>query len=111
MENKDNYIIYLIINNINKKTYVGITNHPERRIKQHNGYLSGGAKYTTMNKGTGEWIYYGFILGVEKRMALSLEKKIHIHSRKTKGKTALERRINCIQDLLKDYSNLSFIIL
>ena len=37
---------YLLISSDHKKTYIGATNNPERRLKQHNGELSGGAKAT-----------------------------------------------------------------
>ena len=104
------YIIYLLINNTNNCTYVGITNNPERRIRQHNGEICGGAKYTKMKKGNGEWSYYGCILGCEKCEALSIEKKIHIYSKKTYGKSPLDKRINCINNLLKNYEHLFFII-
>jgi len=105
----DDYILYLLINRSNNCTYVGITNNPEQRLRKHNGELAGGAKYTKMKKGTGLWEYYGFILGLEKRRALSIEKKIHIYSIKTNGKTPLEKRINCINNILKDYPDLIFI--
>ena len=41
-----NYILYNEYNNY-KKTYSGMTNNFDRRIKQHNNKLKGGAKYTT----------------------------------------------------------------
>ena len=41
------FLVYLIKNE--NKTYIGYTNDFFRRWKQHNGYLSGGAKYTTRN--------------------------------------------------------------
>lgn len=107
----DDYILYLIINKSNNCTYVGITNNPEQRIRKHNGELVGGAKYTKMKKGTGFWEYYGFILGLNKIESLSIEKKIHLRSRKTKGNSPLEKRINCINNLLADYKHLSFTIL
>ena len=103
-----NYIVYLLINTSNNCTYVGITNNPEQRIRKHNGIISGGARYTSMKKGNGSWTYYGFILGLDKSTALSIEKKIHLRSRKTHGNTPLEKRINCINNLLKNYSQLSF---
>jgi predicted GIY-YIG superfamily endonuclease len=105
----DDYILYLLINTCNNCTYVGITNNPEQRLRKHNGELVGGAKYTKMKKGTGNWEYYGFIMGLEKRVALSIEKKIHIYSVKTNGKTPLEKRINCINNVLKDYNDLIFV--
>ena len=100
----NNYIVYLLNNSVNNCTYVGITNNPERRIRQHNNEIKGGARYTHNNKGTGLWTYYGFILDLDKNSALSIEKKIHIHSRKYKGNTSLEKRINCINDIIKDYN-------
>ena len=103
------YILYLLINRSNNCTYVGITNNPEQRLRKHNGELVGGAKYTKMKKGTGLWEYYGFIIGLEKRLALSIEKKIHIYSNKTKGSNPLEKRINCINNILKNYNGLIFV--
>jgi predicted GIY-YIG superfamily endonuclease len=111
INNDVNYIVYLIINTSNNYTYIGITNNPERRIRQHNCEIKGGAKYTTIKKMDGMWEYYGFILGLDKSSALSIEKKIHIYSKKTYGKTSLEKRINCINNILKNYENLYFIIL
>jgi predicted GIY-YIG superfamily endonuclease len=105
------YILYLLVNTCNNCTYVGITNNPEQRLRKHNGELAGGAKYTKMKKGDGYWKYYGYIIGLEKRVALSIEKKIHIYTIKTYGSTPLEKRINCINNILKDYEELNFIIL
>jgi predicted GIY-YIG superfamily endonuclease len=48
------YIIY----NSHDMTYVGYTNCPEKRIRQHNGELQGGAK-STYNKG--KWEYLAII--------------------------------------------------
>lgn len=39
------HFVYLLLNSKNK-TYVGYTNNPERRIRQHNGIIKGGAKKT-----------------------------------------------------------------
>jgi hypothetical protein len=114
MENNietNNYIVYLLVNNSNNCTYVGITNNPEQRLRKHNQEIKGGAKYTKMKKGSGKWDFYGFILGLEKRESLSIEKKIHIHSRKTFGNSPLEKRVNCITNILKNYSHLSLTLL
>jgi hypothetical protein len=83
----------------------------EAEIRQHNKELVGGARYTSMKKGNGSWTYYGFILGLDKSSALSIEKKIHLRSRKTYGATPLEKRINCINNILKGYDDLEFVIL
>lgn len=111
MEEEQNYQIYLLQNTVNTCTYVGITNNLKRRIRQHNGELVGGAKYTKRVKSDGEWVVFGTINNLSKKQALSLEKKIQIRSRKTKGSTPLERRLNCIAKLLEEeYQSYSFII-
>ena len=104
-----NYKVYVLINTSHNKTYVGITNNSIRRIRQHNSELVGGAKYTTANKGLGEWKYYGFIENLERRLALSIEKRIKIHSRRFSG-TPIERRVKAINKILENYSDLSFTI-
>ena len=43
------FLVYLIKNE--NKTYIGYTNDFLKRWQQHNGYLKGGAKYTTNNIG------------------------------------------------------------
>ena len=109
----NNYIVYLLTNSDpnNNCTYVGITNNPIQRLRKHNGIIKGGAKYTKMKKGNGTWNYYGKIEDLTKSEALSIEKKIHIHSKKTQGKTPLQRRINCINKILETYENKSFFII
>ena len=44
------FLVYLLKNG--NKSYIGYTNDFFRRWKQHNCILSGGAKYTTRNKGS-----------------------------------------------------------
>ena len=90
----NNYIIYLLYNTKSNCTYVGITNNPNRRIRQHNGELVGGAKYTKLKKGDGEWKYFGWIQSkedniLEKSPALSLEKKYKSIQEKQKVKLQL----------------------
>jgi putative endonuclease len=104
------YVVYVLINTSHNKTYVGITNNTIRRLRQHNGDLVGGAKYTTSNKGLGEWVFYGFIKSLEKRQSLSIEKKIKIKSKKLKG-SPIERRVKAINLILSEYDNLQFEII
>lgn len=96
----ETYLVYLLQNTVNGYTYVGMTNNLARRIKQHNGLLVGGAKYTSRNKGSGEWIPYGTINGLSKIQAFSIEKKIQIRSRKVKGSKPIDRRLEAIKQIL-----------
>jgi structure-specific endonuclease subunit SLX1 len=55
-------------------TYNGYTNNPKRRLRQHNGYISGGAKYTKISQ---SWEFYVLITGFTNNInALSCEWKI-----------------------------------
>lgn len=92
----NNYLIYLLENNVNKKTYVGITNNLERRIKQHNNILKGGAKYTTAFKGIGEWVIIGYVDSLTKSEASSYEVLIKNKKMKYIG-TNTEKRIHIIE--------------
>ena len=96
------YSLYLLINSCNNRTYIGITTNIKRRIKQHNGLIKGGAKYTRNFKGYGQWKYYLFISGYTKSECLSFEKNIKNFKRNTKS-SALENRINIINELYKQY--------
>lgn len=98
----DNYRVYILVNE--RKTYVGITNNMTRRLRQHNGELVGGARYTTMNKGLGEWKIHSFINGLTKSKALSIEKRIKLRSRKQSG-SAIERRLKAIDEVLNMEGN------
>jgi predicted GIY-YIG superfamily endonuclease len=98
-----NYVVYVLVNTNHNKTYIGITNNTTRRLRQHNKELVGGAKYTTINKGEGDWVFYGFIKNLNKILALSFEKKIKIKSRRMSG-TPLEKRNKAITKVLEDYN-------
>ena len=105
-----NYVIYLLINTINNYTYIGITNNTDRRLRQHNGELVGGAKYTTAKRGEGTWSFYGWIkskIGLDKSRAMSIEKKIQIHSRKFKG-NPIEKRLQSVNKSLLENPDLEF---
>ena len=87
-----NWSLYLLENSFNKKTYLGVTNNIERRIRQHNCELKGGAKYTSINKEEGNWILKTIVNNLTKSEALSYERIIKNKRRQGKGKTPLERR-------------------
>lgn len=60
-------------------SYVGLTNNIHRRLRQHNGELKGGARYTRMHRPHGErWRLYFIVSGFERRRhAAQLEDTLH----------------------------------
>ena len=56
---KEDWQFYLIQNGC--YTYAGVSPDPEKRLKKHNGVISGGAKYTT-SKGAG-WKHICLVKG------------------------------------------------
>lgn len=97
-----NWSLYLLENSDNKKTYLGVTVNIKRRIRQHNGDLVGGARYTSINKGLGVWILKTIVDNLTKSEALSYERIIKNKRRQGKGKTPLEKRNYLINLVVKD---------
>lgn len=115
----NSYVCYLLASETSSKTYVGITKCITKRLRQHNGECSGGAKYTNQGR---PWRVYGYVegFGEDKSYVLKFEWRWKYMSRKEKGET-IERRIKAVQKLLeapskyiKDenvHSNLKFTVI
>jgi len=103
--NERNYIVYLLKNTDNNRTYLGVTNNPIRRLKQHNGILKGGAKYTHSFKQNGEWVYHLHIINLTKSEALSLERTAKNKRKGGKGTSSIEKRLYILLPLLSNYPN------
>ena len=75
------------------KTYVGVTNDPGRRLRQHNGQLQGGARYTSRFK---PWAFHAIFRFQTRHDALSVEWRVK-HMRSTadgKGLQGIVRRVH-----------------
>ena len=104
MENSSkNYIVYLLYNSCNSRTYLGITNNSKRRLRQHNGELKGGARYTSSFKGTGEWKYFLKIHNLSKCEALSIERTAKNKRKGAKGVDPITKRTNVLLPILEKY--------
>jgi putative endonuclease len=44
------YFVYVLRSTVARRTYVGMTSDLERRLRQHNGELAGGARYTRVGR-------------------------------------------------------------
>lgn len=40
------FYVYVLVSERTGRTYVGVATNPERRLRQHNGHVKGGAKST-----------------------------------------------------------------
>ncbi len=90
------YICYTITNH--KKTYVGITNLLQRRLKQHNGILKGGARAT---RGKGPWFVSFYVYGFRnKSEALSFEWWMHHKKPRFKYIGNTTKRLHCCNTVL-----------
>ena len=93
------YKCYIIFND--NYSYVGITNNLNRRLRQHNKVIKGGAKYTSLIKSmlTTNWDYACYVDGFKnKKDALRFEWALkHV---KPKNKTGIFNRINKLIILL-----------
>jgi predicted GIY-YIG superfamily endonuclease len=100
MKKEKNWFNYIIFDNV--KTYVGSTVNLDRRIRQHNGEIKGGAKYTR----GGDWQYYCVIYNLygNKNKCLSEEWHIKFATSKIKGaKSTRERRKMALEQyIIKD---------
>lgn len=68
------YSCYILHNPENDTTYNGSTNNTVRRLRQHNGEISGGARAT--KRLAGRWVYLAMVTAdppLEHNEALSLE--------------------------------------
>lgn len=77
------WVLYIIENN--GYTYVGVSPDPIRRLRQHNGEICGGAKYTT-SKGPG-WKHLCLVRGFQNKIqAMQFEWAVkHVKPRNTGG--------------------------
>ena len=95
---KENWSLYLLVNEKTPNTYLGVSTDPMRRLRQHNGEISGGAKAT---RSFGEnWRIVLIVPSLTKSKALSIERTCKNLRHKAKGKTPLERRLYTIKSVV-----------
>ena len=85
-------------------TYVGFSTNVDRRLRQHNRELSGGAKATRGHT----WERICTVAGFPtQQSALQFEWKWKHLSRKAKGATAVEKRCKALEQLLNSEQSTS----
>ena len=85
------WCLYMLTNPTQRRTYVGITVDFNRRLRQHNGELKGGARAT---RGQGPWRPVFRVEGLPRTFAHQLEWAVHRlgRRRRPKGLNAVAKR-------------------
>jgi len=79
--NPETTYVYILQSSANPaKSYVGVTNNMARRMRQHNGIIVGGARYTRACR---PWAFFAVFQVSNRHDALSIEWKIK-HQKKSK---------------------------
>ena len=94
------WFCYMLASSDGRKTYVGATIDPDRRLRQHNGQLSGGARATKGRVWKRVFLIGGF---VGEKAALRFEWRWKYLTRQAPGDTFLERRSHALSLLLSDF--------
>ena len=87
------------------KTYIGATVNVDRRLRQHNGELSGGAKRTTAvstNRGAATWRRACHVEGFTGRVECLRFEWHWKHVSRTGGGDPLTRRLEGLQRMLAE---------
>jgi predicted GIY-YIG superfamily endonuclease len=92
---------YVLQEQIGERTYVGATVDPARRLRQHNGEITGGARATSGRK----WNRICYVRGFpDNHAALKFEWRWKYYGRKydKSGGTPIERRLRSMNRLLAE---------
>lgn len=96
---QDEYLCYILESVDGMRTYAGITNNMTRRLRQHNGTLAGGAKYTS-KPGSRPWKIVLTVHGFKtKTQVLQFEWALH----HMKGKGGVRGRMEKLMKLLRKH--------
>jgi structure-specific endonuclease subunit SLX1 len=89
-----------------QRTYVGATVNPDRRLRQHNGEIVGGARATKGRAWTRRYLIGEF---PEERAALRFEWRWKWLTRQAPGDSFMERRAHALALLLSAYPDVCVI--
>ena len=107
VEEKEWYVYLLATVQLPLRTYVGATIDPDRRLRQHNGALAGGARATS--RVPGGWYRVCYLKGFEsKREALRFEWWWKRRSAKLQG-NPLERRQAAMEAMMGEWPGLDIV--
>ena len=94
------WFCYMLASTDGRKTYVGATVDPDRRLRQHNGEICGGARATKGRCWNRRFLVGGF---EDERAALRFEWRWKYLTRQAPGDSFIERRSHALSLLLSDF--------
>jgi structure-specific endonuclease subunit SLX1 len=94
------WFCYMLRSTDRSKTYVGATVNPNRRLRQHNGEISGGARATKGRHWQRVFLVGGF---TEERAALRFEWRWKWLTRQAPGSSFMERRVHALSLMLAEH--------
>ena len=99
-DGQQKWYCYMLASVDGRKTYVGATVNPDRRLRQHNGEICGGARATKGRSWKRQFLIGGF---ADERAALRFEWRWKYLTRQAPGDTFIERRMHALSLLLSDF--------
>jgi len=102
---KKKYIVYLIANYYNNKTYLGITDNLEKKIIEHNTPKINKVPYTKKYKENGIWVCCLKISNLLKYEAYTIERMAKNKRLGDKNLNFIQKRLNSILDIIKKYTD------
>ena len=104
-EKPQKHYCYIVMNETRRNTYVGYTVTPNKRIRQHNGEIKGGAKYTSRYGPNWSFVLVLTCIAFDNHLALSLEWHMKPHGIKWNVKETssdlVQKRIDLLIKALK----------
>lgn len=93
------HCVYILKSRSTLRTYVGYTTDIKRRLRQHNGEIKGGAKYTRYGR---PWECICYVIGFpDKRSAYQFEWRMHHPKRKWGKRNGINNRLKILRKVLE----------
>jgi predicted GIY-YIG superfamily endonuclease len=101
-DNVQNHYCYILYNvKQPQRTYVGYTTNPTRRLRQHNGIISGGARAT---RGKGKWAFLILVTSLSFNTHTGLSFEWHLKRALRPQKPGATKRIEALFKTLNENS-------
>lgn len=105
-EEMTDWYCYMLVRDDGRRTYVGATVNPARRLRQHNGEIAGGARATRGGHWTRRYLVGGF---ADERDALRFEWRWKWLTRQAPGSSWNDQRAHALSLLLAEWPGVTLL--